>query len=139
MHPGPVGTIGDFAVLRFLVPATASYTVNAQWFIGDTNGGGGQGNTDAYILLNALAGSPVYSVASTASNPTFSGTVNLVAGDRLDFVVGTGGDGYSFDTTPVNISLTQNAVTVPEANTGLLALLASIPAFAIMLRKRKAA
>lgn len=136
MHPGPVGTIGDFAVLRFLVPTTASYTVNAQWFIGDTNGGSGRGNTDAYILLNVLPGSPVYSVASTTDNPAFSGAVSLVAGDRLDFIIGTSGDGYVFDTTPVNISLTQNAVAVPES--GTFALLAPmLLGVAVVARRRK--
>ncbi|MBC8142166.1 MAG: hypothetical protein H7Y38_12080 [Armatimonadetes bacterium] len=42
----------------------------------------------------------------------------------MDFIAGTGGDGYSFDTTPVTVSLTQNAVAVSKS--GTFALLAPV-------------
>ena len=98
LHGGPNN---EFSVLRFTTPATGSYDLLATW-----RGPGDTGNTDLYLLKNNNGGSPLGSSTST----TISGmiqlpNVSLVAGDTIDLVLGTGGDGFFSDNTPVNLQI----------------------------------
>ncbi len=99
LHPG---SGNQYAVLRFTAPGAGSFTIAAQFFVGDT------GDTDANILLNSNAGSPVFFATTTNTNPSYGGTLNLQAGDTVDFVVGSKG-GFQFDTTPIAVSITSSA------------------------------
>lgn len=110
LHPGPSG---EYAVLRFTAPADGNYAIAAQFFSGDLR------VTDATILVNGQAGSPLFFAADTSSNPAFNGSVTLNLGDRLDFAVGAPTD-FTFGTTPLAVVLTFTPTPVPEP--GLLAL-----------------
>jgi hypothetical protein len=126
LHPGPNN---QYSVLRFTAPTTAAYNVVAQFFVGDT------GDTDANILLNSNAAAPVFFAATTDTNPSFNQTVNLTAGNTLDFVVGSKGSYFS-DTTPLNVTLTTVSAAAPEPSA--LALLA-LPLAGMVIRKRRKA
>ena len=97
LHPGPQN---QYAVLRFTAPSTGTYDLSAQFFTGDS------GDTDANILLNGNASSPLMYAVTTGGNPVFAKQITLNAGDTLDFVVGSKGSYFS-DNTPINIRLTQ--------------------------------
>jgi hypothetical protein len=96
MHPGC--TANEYTVLRWTSPATATCTVNAQFFAGDIY------ETDANILKNSTTS--LFSAASTTSNPAFASAVQVAVGDTLDFVVGTAADGCACDDTPVEVTVT---------------------------------
>jgi hypothetical protein len=98
LHGGPNN---EFSVLRFTTPTTGPYDLLATW-----RGPGDTGNTDLYLLRNNNGGLPLGSTTST----TISGmiqlsNVSLVAGDTIDLVLGTGGDGFFSDNTPVNLQI----------------------------------
>lgn len=104
LHPG---SAGEYAVVRYTVASTGLYDISALWGAGD--GTSQYGNVDAELLLNS---SSLFSAANTGVNQSFSASaVALNAGDFLDIQVGRGNDSYLYDTTPVNLKITQ---AVPE-------------------------
>jgi hypothetical protein len=125
LHPGCV-TGGPYSVLRWVAPTAGPYDVYTRFF------DGGYGQTEAFILKNGGAATPVFHSPTTTQGPSFQGTLTLNANDVLEFVVGVSDDGCSGDTTPldVTISLTaaadtdgdgipdtsDNCPTVPNAN-----------------------
>jgi alpha-tubulin suppressor-like RCC1 family protein len=103
LHPGC--NASEYAELRWTAPQAGSYLANVQFFAGDG------GNTDAAVLVNG--GAPVFTVASTNTNPSYSSFLSLAAGDRIQFAVGTGGDGCTSDNTPIRVTvLATTAVTL---------------------------
>jgi hypothetical protein len=99
MHPG---LNGEYAVLRFTVPADGTYKVSGQFYALDDNATGT--TTDVSILQNnAKAGSfsgkvDYYGGAKSAS---FTSTIfSLKKGNTLDFQVGYGANKtYEYDST----------------------------------------
>lgn len=108
LHPGGL----EYAILRFTAPEDGFAQITAQFFAGDS------GNTNAAIVLNGNGAFPLFSVASTTSNPSYLDQIALSAGDTLDFAVGLGGDGFTADTTPLNVAIN----FVPEPTTLALVL-----------------
>lgn len=109
LHPGPATGFAndDAAILRFTAPANGVYAVNSQFFVGDN------GDTTAWVILNAQIASPLASLGSTNANPSYTnGALSLSVGDTLDFVVGNTGS-YFFDTTPLNVTI--SSVPEPQA------------------------
>lgn len=110
----PAGRIGGHpandganAVVRFTVPAAASYHVS-----GDFTGADPVGPTssDAAVLLNDVelfSANVGYNVAQT-----FDLHLDLNAGDTLDFKVGHGGNGYAYDQTTMQIDISGNILHV---------------------------
>ena len=124
LHPGPTG---EYAVLSFNAPAAGTYEVTAQFFAGDT------GLTDATIVLNGQASSPIFFAANTGTNPAYSGSLILNLGDRVDFAVGAPVSFFS-GTTPIAVNLT--LVPIPEPSS-LLSLLLGVPLVVIWGRRRR--
>ena len=126
LHGGPQG---QFAVLRFTAPSTNVYAVSCAYFTGDG------GNTDAYLLLNSNAGTPLFSTPSTTGGGTFAkNSLQLNAGDTLDYVIGNGGDGFGSDSTPVTFRITAG---VPAPCSLLTALIGVVPGVMLLRRRRK--
>jgi hypothetical protein len=96
LHPGPQN---QFGVLRFTVPRTGTYSLDAQFYEGDI------GDTTAYILRNNNTSSPLFKAVTTSTNPKFRKTIALKANEKLDFLVGSKGSFYSC-TTPLRVKLT---------------------------------
>ena len=107
------GTKGEFSVARWTAPAAGDYSVSARF-----RGTGCFSTTDVHILR---AGKPVYAgfinVRGWGDSCDYAATLNLAAGETIDFVVGWGGD-YSSpapglapwtDTTEVRATIQSSA------------------------------
>lgn len=123
LHPGPNN---EYSAIRFTVPTTGTYTINSQFFAGDT------GDTDGTILLNNNTVTPLFFANTTTTNPSYSSSVPLNSGDTLDFLVGSKGSFFS-DTTPLTVNI--QAAATPEP--GSLAVLGGIGASASLLALRR--
>lgn len=115
---------GAFAVLRYTVQTAGSYDVDGKFRGQDTHGV----STDVHVLFNSNL------LDSSDFNADVNGTGDLSAkafnidnlylnvGDTIDFAVGTGGNGYYFDNTGLQASITAATAAVPEP--GLFGLVA---------------
>lgn len=125
MHPGPGN---ELAVIRYTVPSSGLYDLSGYFGAGDGFGNGSFGKIDGYVYKNTTA---LWSVLDTAGTHSFSlNAVSLVAGDYVDVVVGFGGDGYTYDSTPVNLTFTPVPEPATFAGLGL-----ALAAFAKRRRK----
>ncbi|WP_395142431.1 PEP-CTERM sorting domain-containing protein [Armatimonas sp.] len=104
VHPGS----SEYFVLRFTVPSTANYSILAQGLVGDI------GDTDLSVLRNSNAGVPLFFAPTTNTNPTFSSTLALTAGDTVDFVVGNKGSFFADSTGAVFTLTTVGGASAPE-------------------------
>ena len=109
------------AVVRFTAPASGEFQLNAVFEGREFQGGGPATNTDVHILLDGVA---LFNgeVSGFGSDQSFASTLNLNAGDRVDFSVGIGSDGsFLGDTTALDATLA--AVPEPE---GLVLLVSGL-------------
>jgi len=116
---------GEQSIARWTSPLVGSITVTGTFGAGDT------GKVDTLIYLTSGVGAPqlLFSVYDTPISQPFNLTPLVGVGDRLDFIVGRGTDGYASDNTPLALTIT------PEPAT--LSLLALGGLTALGLRKRK--
>ncbi len=125
MHPGPSN---ELAAIRYTAASAGLFDLSGYFGAGDGLGGGQYGKVDVYVYKNSTQ---LWSVSNTASTQAFSlPAVSLAAGDKIDLVVGFGADGYIYDSTPVNLSVTP----VPEPAT-IAGLGLALAAFAKRRRK----
>ncbi len=103
LHPGPNN---ELAVLRFTAPDTSSYTVSGSFFGQDH-----QTSTDVHLLVDGteLWKGDVQGFGKSSSVP-FSVTMALTSGSHLDFVVGSGGNGYLCDSTGLFVQIGQGSI-----------------------------
>lgn len=97
-HPGPSG---QYSIARWTAPGPGSYSVRATFVGLHGYGGGAVTTTDVHVLDDNSDMAPG-NINLNGSGNTFSSTstVNVVAGDTLDFAVGYGSDGnYYSDST----------------------------------------
>jgi hypothetical protein len=123
LHPGQSNS---YVVLRFTAPTTTNYTLTSQFLSGDF------GQTSVDVYKNSGSSSPLFFSATTSGNPIFNSTIALNAVDTLSFAVGQAGDGFTSDTTPLNVNLV-SGVSAPEPTT--IALLA-LGGFGVLARCR---
>jgi PEP-CTERM motif len=114
VHPAPDGA---YAVVRFAAPTSDVFLLNAVFEGRETAGASGT-NTDVHVLLNGVA---LFNGAVIGFGPlsdqSFATTLNLSAGDRVDFSVGFGSDrSFLGDTTGLDATLT----AVPEPSSLVL-------------------
>ncbi len=77
-HPGPHG---EYSTFRFTAPSSGTYRIDVQFFAGDG------GETDGAVLR----GTEVLFEHTTSSNPTYSDSLELDAGETIDAAVGITG------------------------------------------------
>lgn len=97
-HPGQNG---EMAVSRWIASKNGTFKVNSTFSLLEN------GSIDVRILKNGL---PLFSENLSSSKMTTSnstmGNVDVVVGDKLDFVVGYGGDNWLADETMISVSIT---------------------------------
>lgn len=111
LHPGPNGEI---SVARWIAPTAGLYLISGAFRGNDTVGT----TTDVHVLHNnaSLVNGSINGLGATEN---FSQTVFLAAGDRVDFAVGAGGNGFFNDST--GLSAIISAVPEPSSYALLLA------------------
>lgn len=126
LHPG---ASGEFSVVRFTVPDSGTYLVDALWQDIDWTAGNG---ANAYIVRN---GTKIFEqFFQNNSNPVTANFTNLAldADDTLDFVLGSNGD-YNYDSTRFNATIQ----AVPEPSSTALLIGGTTTIFAALRRRRK--
>jgi PEP-CTERM motif len=126
LHPG---ASGELAVVRWTAPTAGEYLISGAFRGNDVSGT----TTDVHVLHNnvALVNGAVSGFADTEG---FSQTLFLAAGDRLDFAVGTGGNGFFNDSTGLSAIIS----AVPEPSSYAM-LFAGLGVIAVMARRRREA
>jgi PEP-CTERM motif len=124
LHPGPAG---ELAVARWTAPTAGLYQISGNFRGNDVAGT----TTDVHVLhnANAIVNSAVSGFGTTQG---FSQTVSLAAGDRIDFAVGTGGNGYFNDSTGLSAIIS----AVPEPSSYAF-LIAGLGVVAFIARRRQ--
>jgi len=128
-HPAPNG---GYSVVRFTAPATDAYLLNAVFEGREFQGQGPGTNADVHVLRNGVAlFNAVVIGFGTPSDQPFATSLNLTAGDRIDFSVGFGPNGTFLGDT---LSLQATLTVVPEPSS---VVLFAIGALAIALSRRR--
>jgi hypothetical protein len=92
-HPGPHR---EYSTSRWTAPRAATYSFAVQFFAGDI------GTKDAAVLH----GTTVLYEGSPATNPTYSTTITMAAGDTFDVAVGlTASETFNYGNTPVTCTV----------------------------------
>lgn len=136
-HPGPNG---EYSIFRFTTPSSGTYDLGVLFSNADPSRGA---TTDVHVLLggSSLFSGSISGIGSTTSYVNSS--LSLAANDIVDFAVGTGGDGFYFDSTGIAASLTSGVNQIPPPSRvpepASLALLGLGLASLAVARRRKAA
>ena len=121
VHPMTSASSFTFNVIRWTAPSTGIYDISSSWYAASALVGPGNDGIDSHIILNGT--SLFDTLVGPGQTVIDSRSVNLIAGDFLDFVVGPGVSGSAADDSTVfNATIT----LVPEPSSTLL-LAASVP------------
>lgn len=113
-HPGPTN---EYAIVRWTAPNSGIMNI-AVTFTGQNYGTGT--TTDVHVLNGSTAlfngtinGYGGGGHANYGSSPmqTYSGIVSVAAGGTIDFAVGSGGNGFSYDLTGVSATISSVGAT----------------------------
>jgi hypothetical protein len=124
LHPGPGG---QYSTVRWIAPATGAYVLRGR-FQGVDNSGPSTdvhivknlGTTATHLLTDATcAGSPGACIGHGTEVP-FIKEVSVNTGDTIDFMVGTGGNGYASDTTGLKAEFVPGSLTCDLPPSGLV-------------------
>lgn len=122
---------GQLSVLRFVAPTSGSYSfIGAFKYSYLTTTGVYVALNDASILQSGYISSPLSPV-------TFSNLLSFSAGEYVDFEVGTGGNGYLYDSTLLDLNAKAVPSVVPEPASIALVATGLLGLFAVS-RKRRA-
>ena len=127
-HPGPDG---ENSIIRFTAPTTATYAL-ASSFVGLDDTGT---TSDVHVFLNEV---PLFNglINGYGAMDTFSTSLNLKAGDQVDFIVGYGTNHtYFADTTGISATFS----TVPEPSSVVLVAIAGVGLAGARFWRRRAA
>lgn len=104
------GSGGRSAVVRYVAPAAGTYEMSAHFWGQSGYGGTPVTTTDVRVRVNgALTFADSINVAGNATAAAWKGGLPLAAGDRVDFVVGDGGNGAANDATGLHVFVVPSA------------------------------
>lgn len=106
---GP-GSGSQFSVLRWIAPEAGQYAVAGSFAGADTH----PTTVDVHIFHNSDELTPEGKRAVTSyrgEGVSHTQVITVAANDTVDFLVGAGGNGYSYDSTVVSASVTLLSVT----------------------------
>jgi hypothetical protein len=103
MHPS---SNNEFAVVRWTAPASGTYSLLAWWRDLDAHGGNGG---SAGIVTNGVM--VFEEVMANGGATGFTNSLALLAGDTVDFLLGSSGD-WGYDTTAFNVVITEGNPTL---------------------------
>ena len=112
------GGLVQYSIVRWTAPSSGTFSINAT-FSGLSSLGD---SVDVHILLDGI------SIFNSVVNPnpaSFATSGSLVAGDRIDFVVGNGGNGANEDNTALLATIVPEPATLGLVGLGLGCLLSS--------------
>ncbi|MCW1925976.1 choice-of-anchor D domain-containing protein [Luteolibacter arcticus] len=101
---------GDYAVLRWTAPASGQYAVSGNFAGSDTR----PTTVDVHIFHNAGELTPAgkrYLDTYRGDGVSHTQVITVAANDTVDFLVGTGGNGWTYDSTSLAASVTLLSVT----------------------------
>lgn len=110
-HPAPNGS---YSMVRFTAPTSGLYSLSAAFEGREFQGQGPGTNADVHILHNGV---PIFNAVVIGFGPpsdqAFATSLNLTAGDRLDFSAGFGTNGtFLGDTLALQATLTTDHAEV---------------------------
>jgi len=96
MHPAP----GAYAIARWTAPAAGTYFISATFYDAC-----GHATTDVHVAHNSglLFSGKISGAGSTQVWNSADAGIKLAAGDKIDAIVGNGGNGYTSDSTGVDL------------------------------------
>ncbi len=99
-HPGPKG---EYSVVRWTAPTKGEYKISSSFYAIDPNA-----TTDVHVIggkQNLF--SDVINLNGKGKRTGFIGTVQIEAGESINFIVGYGNGAYPFDSTGLTVSITE--------------------------------
>ena len=124
LYSGTDGATNGFGVVRFVVPASGSSNYLVEADVSPVYDGGLQGDTDFHVVKN---GTELFGrFLAPSDRAGYTNTLALVAGDAVDFMVGSGQDGSGTASgLKINIAITPTSlpVTPPPTNSNCIATL----------------
>ncbi len=98
-HPGPKG---EYGVVRYIAPMGGDYRINA-----DFAGIDEKTTTDVHVLRRSESlFDSLINLEGHGRDAHFSGSSHLQKGESMDFVVGFGNGNYGYDSTGVDVTIT---------------------------------
>jgi hypothetical protein len=101
-HPGPNN---EYSIYRFTAPVAGNYQLQAAFVGADIVGT----SSDVHVLVDD---SPIFNGLVNGFGPgtgtNFSTNLVLQANDRIDFAVGYGGNGFYYDSTGIQATLSSS-------------------------------
>ena len=128
------GSRGELSDLRFTAPSSGIFHFSGLFDSAQQAAGSLPGATsDVHVLRNgqSLVDGSILRYGDAVN---FSETVNMVAGDTLDFLVGVGPNGNNYGDS-VGLSLNITDVVVPEPSTVITGALLLLPLAATTIRR----
>ncbi len=116
LHPGAEG---QYSVIRFIAPIAGSYSIRSRFYGLDASGPNG-GTTTGAVVLGSFAGAASHQPVAVNGFGDPSAVrldydaVDLAQGQVIDFAVGNGGNGYTYDMTALDAQVSVASTTTPE-------------------------
>ncbi|MFA6133844.1 MAG: PEP-CTERM sorting domain-containing protein [Phycisphaerae bacterium] len=114
----PMQNESKMAVVRWTSDYDGDATITGSFGQGD------YGAVGLYIAKTASSGTTTFfSIPSTDSTLSFNITTSILVGDKIDFLVSTGGDGGGWDTTPLDVTIVPEPATISLLGVAAMGLL----------------
>jgi hypothetical protein len=105
------------SIVRWTAPFSGTFSINATFSGLDSAFGD---SADVHILLNGIV---IFNSVVSPNPASYSTSGSLTAGDRIDFLVGNGGNGLNGDSTGLSASIVPEPATLALVAMGLASLL----------------